>query len=235
MRRLQQSSSTIIFLEEIEYTDAALAADVLTAELGKPFVAAAESWESIFKAERQARRTVGRTEAVVSVRNGQLDVITTRFGAGVLSEAGADRASPFFRRFFPIAPSVLVRQPLRKQCEYTQNVVVEELSKLEGKAQGLKAFARPLETTAKAALAALDARSKAKAERAITHNDVDEWKEGINTLRLSTYAELLKIAIAEGYPRSWADNFFRLGPVGDAEASDVVIPVAEATQPSDAS
>jgi hypothetical protein len=37
---------------------------------------------------------------------------------------------------------------------------------------------------------------------------VDEWKEGVNALRLTTYAELLKVAAEKGYSRAWADSFF---------------------------
>ena len=100
-----------------------------------------------------------------------------------------------------------MRQPLRKQCETTLNVVIAELDKLDPK-HALRAFTSPLSTLAKAALKALDVRNKAKAERTMSSNDVDEWKEGVNALRLTTYAELLKIAAEKGYGRAWADSFF---------------------------
>ena len=133
----------------------------------------------------------------------------------VLAEAGGDRKSAFFRRFFSVAPSQFVRQPLRKQCETTLNVVIAELDKLDPK-HALRAFAPPLSSLAKAALKALDARNKAKGERTTGSNDVDEWKEGVNALRLTTYAELLKIAADKGYSRAWAESFFP----ADASAPD---------------
>ena len=51
----------------------------------------------------------------------------------VLAESGNDRKGPFFRRFFPVAPSELVRRPLRKQAEHTITVMAVELGKLDKK------------------------------------------------------------------------------------------------------
>ncbi len=68
-----------------------------------------------------------------------------------------------------------------------------------GKARGLRA----------GALDALQARAQAKGAIATAGNDVDEWKEGINSRRLLTWAELLKIADERGYPKTWAEAFYR--------------------------
>ncbi len=221
MRQIPLTAGLLTFLDEIEFTEAGLAADEETAELAKPFHEQIEAWEATFKAEHQSRRAVTRAEALVALRNAKLDGHTTKFGASVLAEAGGDRKSPFFRRFFAVAPSTFVRQPLRKQCELTLHVVVAEIGKLD-KNHLLKPFAASLEDFAKQALSALDARTKAKADRGIASNDIDEWKEGVNTLRLSTYAELLKIAAEKGYGKSWVEAFFRAesasGATSDAEA-----------------
>jgi hypothetical protein len=122
-------------------------------------------------------------------------------------------------RWYAHCPGFVVRQSLRKQCERTLHVMLVELEKLEPK-HPLRAHAAPLEGFAKAALAALDARSKVKAERGIAANDVDEWKEGVNALRLTTYAELLKIAAEKGYGRAWADAFFPSDAGGATEAPE---------------
>lgn len=215
MRKIPLSASLLVFLEALDYVEAALSADEDTKELAKPIHDEIADWDAVFKKERSGRRNVVRAEAVVAVRNARFDAKTVSFGASVLAEAGGDRKSPFFRRFFSIAPSQFVRQPLRKQCDTTLHVIAVELEKLEKK-HPLRAFLAPLSTLAKDALAGLDARNKAKGERTMTSNDVDEWKEGVNTLLLSTYAELLKVAAEMGYPRSWADSFFP----SDSAASD---------------
>lgn len=207
MRQIPSSSSLLSYLDNLEYIEAGLSADEETSDLAKPFQEEIAAWEDVFRNERAGRRGVTRAEAMVAVRNAQLDRATLKFGANVLAETGGDRKASFFRRFFSAAPSQLVRQPLRKQCDNTLNIMVAELDKLDKK-HPLRSFTTPLTTMAKAALTALDARTKVKAARSISANDVDEWKEGVNTLRLSTYAELLKLAAEKSYGRAWADSFF---------------------------
>lgn len=222
MRKIPLSSGLLTFLEDLEFTEAALSADEDAKDLAPAFQAEIDVWEAVFKKERAGRRGVVRAEALVAVRNAQLDDRTTRFGAAVLAEAGGNRKSSFFRRFFSVAPSQLVRRPLRKQCEDTLHLVLAELAKLDP-AHPLQGHADPLKTLAETALQALDDRNKAKADRSVRNNDVDEWKEGVNTLRLSTYAELLKITADKGHGRAWADSFFQSDP-GEPAAEEPTAP-----------
>ncbi len=230
MRRIPLSASLLTFLEQLEYPEAALSAEEETSELAKPFRDQIAEWDNIFKQERAGRRSVVRAEAIVAVRNVQLDRHTVRFGASVLGETGGDRRSPFFRRFFPVAPSQYVRQPLRKQCEQTLNVMVVELEKLDKK-HTLRSFVSPLTSLAKSALSALDARTKVKSERTMGASDIEEWKEGCNAMRLSVYAELLKIAAEKGYGRAWADSFFPSETAVGGEAEEVTAPEGGVTEP----
>lgn len=208
MRQIPLSSSLLVYLEEIEYTEAALTAHDETKELAAVFRDELDSWEKTFKSYREARRTIVRADAMVSIRNQELDETTTRFSHVVLVEVNGDRKSTLFRRFFPMAPSELIRQSLRKQCEHTRDVMVSELNKLPNE-HPLKAFAAPLEERAKRALDALEARAKVGADRATVAYDVEEWKEGINRLRFSAYAALLQIAANRNLGKSFADSFFR--------------------------
>src|SRR5690349_18605995 len=105
MRKIQLSASLLTFLDELEFVEAALSADDETKDLAKPFHDELSDWDGVFKKERAGRRGVIRADAVVSVRNAQLDSTSLKFGANVLAEAGGDRKSPFFRRFFSVAPS----------------------------------------------------------------------------------------------------------------------------------
>jgi hypothetical protein len=233
MRQIPLSASLLTFIDEIDYTEAALLANEETAALAKPFTHAIADWESAFKAERQTRREVTRADAVVAVRNAALDSATTKFGVQTLAEAGGDRSHALFRRFFTVAPSVFVRQPLRKQAEHTLNVIVAELGKLE-KDSPLKIAGKHLQKLAQAALDALDARSKSKGDRATKSNEVDEWKEGVNTLRTTTYAELLKHSAEKGYGKAWASAFFRDDASARASAAsgDEPAPPADAPAPA---
>lgn len=220
MRTIPKSFSMLTFLEELEYSEAALAAEPDTAALAAPCAGQIQAWNAIFNADRAARRQVIRAEAVVSIRNQQLDELTTRFGGVVLVEAGQDRKSTFFRRFFPVAPSQFIRQSLRKQCERTRDGILQELGKLEEKSP-LKAFEAPLKLAVTRALEALDGRAGVKATRASVTLDLDEWKESVNQLRLTTYADLLKLAAEKGHGRGWGDTFFRIDARGSAAQEGV--------------
>ena len=129
-----------------------------------------------------------------------------------------------FKKFFPTAPSAFVNGSLRKQCERTRDVIVPEIEKSPA-ASPLLAYAEALAGGAKAALAALAARAKAKGALAGEANDVLEWKEGINLLRTTTHAELIKRAAEQSLGRTWPQDFFR--QAGDAAAADGEAPAPE--------
>jgi len=209
MRRLSLSSSLLVYLEEIEFTEAALSSREETKEIACSFRDELESWERVFKSYREARRAIVRADALIAVRNQELDEITMSFSRALLAEVNGDRKSTLFRRFFPNAPSELVRGPLRKQCEHTRDRIVPELNQLPDDSP-LKAFARPLDAAAQRALDALDARAKIGAERASVAYDVEEWKEGVNRVRISTYAALLQIGAEKGLGKTFAKSFFRV-------------------------
>lgn len=220
VRKLHITYSLATFLDDIEYTEAALSADPDASSLAAPFKDSLEEWSGQFKKERASRRDVTRAEAVVAVRNERLDQLTRRFGAAVRAYAPELMGKLFGEQ----APGQFIRKGLRVQCEKTRDVILPELDKL-GAAHPLEPFAAQLDAAVNAALAALDARAKAKGARQVVANDIDEWKEGINALRTTTYAELLKIAAAKKYPKSWADSFFpqaRGGAIGEdgAETSE---------------
>jgi len=226
MRQIPLSYGMLYFLDELEFTEAALAADEDATLLASPFTEAIGEWEGLFAQERAARRGVTRAEAVVAVRDERLDSSTKRFGAAVRAFA-----PELLGRFFGgAAPGQFVRKGLRAQCEKTRDVLLVEVEKL-GPHHELTPFAAPLGTGSKAALAALDVRIKAKGNRQLVTNETDEWKEGVNALRTVTYAELLKIATAKKLPKSWVESFFRKPDA--AKGEDVETSTTEPTDNRD--
>ncbi len=224
MRKLALAASLLTFLDELEYSEAGLAADADASELAAAFNEEIAAWSEHFAAERASRRAVTRAEAVVAVRDGQIDRLTLRFAGQALVEANGDRKAAAFKRFFPVPASESIRIALRKQCERTRDVVMAELGKVDKKSL-LRPYLAQFEAAVNATFEALDLRAGARGARGSTSHDMDEWKEGINRLRLSTYAELLKIAAEKGYPRSWAETFFRVEsavgvPGGAGEETD---------------
>lgn len=231
MRQIPLDSSLLVFLDELEFTEAALTADPLAAELAGAFEEQIGEWADVFRRQRGARRAVVRADAQIAVLDGSLDRLTIRFGGQCLVEAGQDRKSVTFRRFFPTAPSEFIRGALRKQCERTRDVIVPEIEKLpEG--SPLRAFAEPLLRGAKAGIAGLAARAKVHGEAASVATDVVEWKEGVNNLRTTTHAELVKLAVANTLGRSWPEVFFRSAETARAESDgEAPTPVDPAPTP----
>ena len=207
VRKLPLNRSLLFYLDQLEYSEAGLSADPAAEALAAPFREEIEEWMSTFNKQRAARRDVVRGNAVVNVRNEQLDNLTTGFGVTLVAEVRGDRSSTTFRRFFPVAPSELIRRSLRKQCQNTQAAIVPTIRKM-GESSALFRFADLLDNAATAALDALDARAQARGTAANAMLDVEEWKEGVNRLRMSTYGALLGIAAEKNYPRSWAESFF---------------------------
>jgi hypothetical protein len=78
MRQIAVSRALAYFLEEIWYTEAALAADPDVADLAPQFDAAIAEWDGVAQRERIARRAVVRADAVVAVRNEHLSTARPR-------------------------------------------------------------------------------------------------------------------------------------------------------------
>lgn len=223
MRQIPLTASLLVFVEDLEFTEAALSADEETEYLARPFRDQLETWEKVVKRYREARRAIVRADAKVSVCNQKLDATTMRFGHALLAEAGGDRKSTLFRRFFSLMPSELIRQGLRKRCEYTRDTIVGELKRLPD-GSPLLPYLALLDQKVARALDALDSRSQVQGERATTAYDVEDWKIGINRLRLATYAALLRIATEKNLGKSFAESFFRV-----AKESSETAPLAAST------
>jgi hypothetical protein len=223
MRRISVSHGLVYFLEELEHTEAALSADEDAKVFAPPFLQALDEWDVEFKKERLSRRDVIRANAIVAVRNEQLDATTMQFAT-----AARALAAGLLERCFRTTPGQFVRMKLRDQAEKTQSVILVEVGKLDP-GSPLQAFAPKLAKLASGSIQALDDRSKARGAQATIGNDVDEWKEGINSLRLTTYAELLKMADAKGYPKSWVESFFRREGREDAAPAAEPAPAADPT------
>ncbi len=230
MRQIPIGNSLLTFLDELEFTEAALRAEPLAAEFAAVFEEEIGGWSDVFQRERTARREITRADALVAIRNGQIDATTLRFGDHCFLESGRDRKSAAFRKFFPTSPSEFVRGSLRKQAERTRDVIVPEIEKLpEG--SPLRAYAAPLSEGARLALAALTARVKAEGQAATVASDVREWKEGVNRLRTTTHAELVKLAVQNRQPKSWVELFFRSAAVATAEGEEGGDPVGPTPAP----
>ncbi len=222
MKNLPKNRSLQYFLTELIFTEAALSADPFAATLAAACSMLINGWFALLKKERESRHDVTRAGAVVRVKNQMLDMIIRKFAGLVLVEANQDRESVFYRRFFPNSPSSIAKQAISKQVDFISNALVPEIDRLE-EGHPLKAFRDTLLKAAEEATGTVEAKKRARGTRTSISRDVEEWKIEVNAFRMNALGELLKIASANGYPRTWADSFFRTEPTSyeivDEEAS----------------
>ena len=159
MRIVGISRAILYFADHNDFSEAALSANEDTVALAPPFREATAQADAMLAKERAVHREVIRAQALLSVKDVTLDCDTTTFGAAALIQANLDRASTDFRRYFPAAPSLLIRWPLRKQCEHTLNTMVPALAKVADTSP-LKPFGPLLQKRAEQAVAALEASGK---------------------------------------------------------------------------
>lgn len=233
MRQIRLSNSLHVYARDLNYLEAAVNADPDTRDLAPSVASQRATWLPIFEKESEAERAVVQFDALVTVRDAQVDALTTKVGGLALLEANQDRKSAFFRRICPMPPSQLVALGLRRQCQHTIDSMIPELRKLPDSSP-LKAMAEPLAQACTSAIESLEGRGKAMGARGVVANEVEEWKEGTNRFRSAIYAELLKRAAEKGYPKSWADRFFRPAPgIREAVDEDVSEPAGADLDPSE--
>lgn len=78
VKQIPSTFGLLYFLDELQFTEAALLADPDAQHLAQPFTNAITQGETFFSKEREARRNITRKEAEVSVFNVLIDTLTTR-------------------------------------------------------------------------------------------------------------------------------------------------------------
>lgn len=122
--------------------------------------------------------------------------------------AGATQ-SPRYRRYFSMAPSMIIRMALETELGRVRGWVDSLASEPEAELQALGARLRTLIAQGDAAL---EARRKAGAQR----NDhrvrtIASLIDDINNARRSAYGALTRKAAELRLPRTWPDRFFQHG------------------------
>ena len=196
------------FEGHLVYTLTTTGVDPLTRDLAPLYEAELARWEILQKKERESTRALIKAEAEVGLRDVLLDGVTMPFGGQLFVMANRDTESVFFKTFLPTAAYRFVRRDLRTQSEHTRDVIVPGLAKLDAQHPLRTQYEVALAEAAQAALVSLDQRAKMRAARTLVKIEVDEWKEGVNRLRTTTYAELLRRSAEHNRTRSWARSFF---------------------------
>lgn len=131
-----------------------------------------------------------------------------------------DRSRKEYTTLFPKALRALIRHALAKQVV----VAHETVQKL-----GLSLFEPAFKAVQVALLepviakgeAVLEERKHAELDRVEGRIEIETWKQDVNAVRTSVYAELITLATKLGHKRAWADAFFPAATTRSTSDGDV--------------
>ena len=230
MRAQPLDLSLLAYWEELVYLEAACLARPETAHLAAEVAAELDSWQPLFQADLARRRADAKMRASVAMADLGLDMGIRATYNALLGAAGQNRKAPAFADVFKATLGVLIAPGLRKQIDVAADIIKRLALDAVPTAlrDGHVAILTALVTTGKVAL---DVRDNADVDRVRHRRSTTDWKQAVNAVRLGVYAELLKIGVANGHGKAYAEAFFATGedpaPVG-APAAPAVAPVEPA-------
>jgi hypothetical protein len=195
--------------DELVFHEIALSLDPLTKDLSPTVEPLLGRWEEVGQERRKTLRELLRTQAVFSDVNYRADAGVTDFSWD-LERAAGNQQSPRFKRYFPLAPSRLVRRALGAMAHRMLGWVAG--IKTEPEAE-VSRHASVIEALAKEALAAAEALAMAFGARATTRaRVVDDYLAEVNAFRMDLQGELQKRAAADPQAHlgaEWVAKFFK--------------------------
>lgn len=211
MRTIPLTHSLLQHWEQLTYLEAALLAHPEAAPLAQPVTETLESFPAIRDLDLQTRRTIVQARAHGSVADAGLDEALREVHSNTLHLTRQDRSAKHYRSLFPNALAAHIRHALARQVEVTRETRAQlQLSLYE---QEFRAEQEALlDPALEAGEGALEERKSAEFARVEGRMAVDAWKEEVNAVRLSVYAQLLTLAAKARRKRSWANSFFPTPP-----------------------
>jgi len=164
-------------------------------------------WEALDADRRGHKSEIIRANALVGLRNVELDAVTTHLHNAVLSEAGLDRKAPLFTRLFPRSLSQVVNMALEAQLAVSRNLL-HQLAHTETPAPIRKAHEKPLKDSIAAGEAAIKNREAARAATQAMATQVAALREEANNVLLTTEGHLKTIAGKRSLGTRYVNAFF---------------------------
>lgn len=167
------------------------------------------SWDTIEASRLAAEDDLVAGNALVALRDTQLDDLVLLLAQKLRGELGRDD-TPEFRRFFPEPPSEVIRLGLESEL-----VRVKRFAVVAGEVPPPEAAVPVLATiqeTITQGQQALTRREDATTQRARVSLRIQTWKENANAVRRSIANQLEAHAITSKLPSDYADRFFPAAP-----------------------
>jgi hypothetical protein len=193
--------------EELAFTEARLQHDTNAADLAPQTGALIERTESIRNGQYAVWRAEIVAQAGVAAADDNLDDTVEAVDVALLHIEGRDRSSARYKRYFPKAPSTIIRLGLESELKTTRTWP-ESLSTEPEK--DLRKLGERLGTIVKDGDAALGARRTSVASTADHRvREIVTLIDDVNNARLSMYGILVQRAVDLGLPKDWPNRFFR--------------------------
>lgn len=192
--------------QELRYTERRLLARAETAALAAPFHGLIGRWPGIRDAQLVLWDAEDDADVAVSNVDDDADDLVDVISRAMIHHLGG-REHPHYKRLFGVrAPSEI--QGLGLESQRAQ--MAEWPSALRAMPPELVAYADQAQAILDQGRTVLDARAAANAARADYRiTTIRTFVDEVNTLRLTTFAKLLELAVSSGKPKTWPKRFFR--------------------------
>lgn len=196
--------------------------DKEVAKLVPPVNKLLAKWEAIDQARRNQQRAVIRADALVALRDANLDAVTTGLHNAVLSAMDLNRKAPLFKLLFPKPLSQVIAAALEKQLS-SARTLYNKLTDALVPAALRKEHEKPLSAAITAGEDALKSREATRAGTSQLTAQVAALRDEVNATLLATEGQLKTLAAQRGLGMGWVNAFF---PAAKAQAKKSAAPKA---------
>lgn len=192
--------------KDVRHTAASVAAEDDHAALAKPLRQLLTQWAAVDQERRDADDAMVDANALVRYLDVKLDRMVEKLVSRLLFEVQQDRKHPTFMRFFPEAPSEVIRLGLESEIERTKEF--DDVAKTVGASKQVLAILATIDGLRKRGIAALTEREEVAKNQGRISLRINEWKASANAARRSIENSLDAYAIGATLPRDYSDDFF---------------------------
>lgn len=204
---IEHDSSLDNVWEELVFTDARARHDPNAADLAPQIAELIQRTEAVRNGQYAVWRAEIVAQAGVAASDDDLDDLVDEVDGVLLQAEGRDRTSARYRRYFPKAPSSVIRLGLESQLGKTR--AWPESLKSEPEPQ-CKTLGERMDGVVKRGDEALGKRRNAIAATADHRvREIVTLIDDVNNARLAIYGVLLQRAAEKKLPKDWAKRFFR--------------------------
>jgi hypothetical protein len=175
--------------------------------LAAPLEKLLSRWEDLDVERRKARRTIGRSHALVRRRDVQADAVVTDLHHAVLGHVKQNRKAALFTRLFPDPLSTVVRMALESELPMLRDISIK-LAEGETPAAIKKAHQKGIGDALDRGEKAIRGREEAFAAAGRTSARIASFREDGNHALLGIEGALKQIASKRKLGSDWVDAFF---------------------------